>query len=79
MSLNADERPLLTKYRELRLDLAGDDEALEIKHEGKGVISWTARGQLGIESKIKATTGFQTYGYDHTDLVTLFKEVLKSN
>ena len=79
LSLNIEDRPLFTKYRALRLDLSGesDSNALEVKKEGKGIISWTTRGQLGIESKIKATTGFQSKEYEHSELVKLFKNVLK--
>ena len=74
LKLPLEDRPLLTKYREIRLDLAGvgKDDALEIKHEGKGIISWTKRGQLSVESQIKAATGFQAYEYEHAELVTLF-------
>ena len=57
----------------------GQDDALEIKHQGKGIISWTTRGQLALESRIKATTGFKAYDYDHSELVTYFKDVLKSS
>lgn len=42
-------------------------------------MSWSTRGHLGIGSFIKATTGFQSTGYDHPDLVSLFKKVLKSD
>jgi hypothetical protein len=55
------------------------DDALEVKQQGKGIINWTTRGQLGVESKIKATTGFKAYDYDHSELVTYFKNVLKSS
>jgi hypothetical protein len=81
LKLPLEDRPLLTKYREIRLDLAGvgKDDALEMKHEGKGIIRLTTRGQLGVESKIKAATGFQAYEYEHAELVTLFKDVLKSS
>lgn len=70
---------LLRKYRTLRGDFSGVSDALEIKSCGKGVISWTTRGQMGIESKIVATTGFQRGGYEKNDLVNLFKETLKSS
>jgi hypothetical protein len=41
LSLNIEDRPLFTKYRALRLDLSGesDSNALEVKKEGKGIIS----------------------------------------
>lgn len=81
LSLPEFDRPLFTKYRELRKDLAGEgkEDALEVKKEGKGILSWTTRGQVGIESTIKATTGFQTNDLKHTEVVKMFKEVLKSS
>lgn len=79
LKLDQSQIPLLLKYRELRQDLCGNPSALEIKHSGKGIISWTTRGQLGIESKVKATTGFQSAGYDHPSLVEFFKEILASD
>jgi len=44
--------------------LSGNAEALEIKSNGKGVVSWTTRGQMGIEGKMIAATGFQKQGFD---------------
>jgi len=49
LNLPKEDRPFLTfltKYRELRFDLVNDskDDALVVKHEGKGVISLTTRG-----------------------------------
>jgi hypothetical protein len=85
MSLPLKKRPLLTKYRDMRKDLVGtttkheDWNALEVKKYGKGIISWTTRGQLGVCSKIKATTGFQSKGFEHCELVKLFKSVLKGS
>lgn len=55
----ASDNFLLKTYRELRLGLSGDPTALEIKTEGVGLITWTTRGQAGIESSIIATTGLQ--------------------
>ena len=58
---------LLTKYRSLRehltdfKDVKPTKDALEIKSQG-GVISGTTIGQMGIESGIIATTGFQKGG-----------------
>jgi hypothetical protein len=81
MQLDRESIPLLLKYRELRKDLAGvgKDSALEIKKEGRGIISWSTRGQLGIESGIKATTGFQTNDLEQVELVNLFKDVMSSS
>jgi hypothetical protein len=41
LSLPLEHRPLLTKYRSLRRDIAGQGEesALEVKKSGKGTIS----------------------------------------
>jgi len=77
MSLGSEDTPLFSLYRSLREGLRKNPESLEIKHFGKGVVSWTTRGQLGIGSGIKATTGFQVQGYDKSELVTIFKDTLK--
>lgn len=52
--------------------------ALELKNNGVGVITWSTRGQLGVESRIKATTGFQSGGYEHSELTSIFTETLSS-
>ena len=39
-----------------RKDMCDSSEALEIKYEGKGILSLTTRGQLGIGSKIAEAT-----------------------
>jgi hypothetical protein len=73
---------LLKKYRLLRMELTNgiDPNALELKNSGgnKGVISWTTRGQLGVENNMTATTGFQRQDEDRSELVTQFKNILKS-
>ena len=80
LNLNSSVRsiPLFSKYREIRETLSGSSTALEVKHSGKGIITWTTRGQLGIESKIKATTGFQSFGYTQDELIAFFKNILSS-
>ena len=78
LTLPREDTNLLRKYRALRLELSGSSEGLEIKSEGKGILSWTTRGQLGIEGKMVAATGFQRGGYEKSELVDLFKNVLKS-
>lgn len=50
---------LFGEFKKIRTTLSSDCTGLEIKSEGKGVIAWSTRGQIGIESKIIATTGFQ--------------------
>jgi hypothetical protein len=57
----------------------GEPLSLELKKDGVGVLSWSTRGQLGVGSLIKASTGFQSKGYDHSGLVTSFKAVMKSD
>jgi hypothetical protein len=37
------------------------------------------KGHLGIGSRIQASTGFQSNGYELDDLVSVFKDVLKNN
>jgi len=81
LSLTPEEVPMLIQYIKLRSDLTDQDlvaPALEVKKEGIGIVSWTTRGQLGIESGIKATTGFQSSGYTQEELVTVFNKTLSS-
>jgi hypothetical protein len=60
--------PLFTAYRTIRSHLSGDPTALELKHEGTGLMSWTTRGQLSVDMKIKAITGLQTRGQDLSEV-----------
>lgn len=69
---------LFNTFKELRERLSGDNTGLELKTSGKGVISWTTRGQMGIESKIRATTGFQNRDYDQKELSDLFIELMNT-
>jgi hypothetical protein len=79
LGLRDQDIPLLKLYKDLRRDITDcETPALELKHSGKGIISWSTRGQLGIGSSIKATTGFQSFGYTKEELVSQFKEVLSS-
>lgn len=84
LQLPTNDTPLLRKYRSLRESLTTFEgveptvEALEIKTKGIGMISWTTRGQMGIEGKNIATTGFKKAGYEKTELFNIFKETLKS-
>jgi hypothetical protein len=68
---------LVKEYRKLRLELSQNDTGLEIKNEGIGIIAITTRVQIGKNSGIKATTGFQAGNYTLEELETLFKEILK--
>jgi hypothetical protein len=69
---------LFGEFKKIRLNLSGDDIGLEVKNSGTGIIAWTTRGQLGINSKIIATTGFQNKNYYNTNLVPIFIDNLKS-
>ena len=68
---------LIKSFKCLRNDLSNDNTALELKQTSNGIISWTTRGQLGIDSTLKATTGFQNYNYRQTELNYLFSDLLK--
>jgi len=68
---------LMSEYKKIRKQLSDDETGLELKHSGKGILAWTTRGQLGFESKIIATTGFQHY-YSIPDMITVFTETFKS-
>ena len=70
---------LLSEFKKIRLDLSGDNKALELKTKGKGIIAWSTRGQLGFESRIIATTGFQSRIYPNKEeLIELFLQTIKS-
>jgi hypothetical protein len=58
--LGSRQNTLLKEYRNMRELLSGDPTALELKHEGTNLMSWTTRGQLSVEMKVKAITGLQT-------------------
>ena len=68
---------LLKEYKEIRHKLSNDFTGLELKNFGKGILAWTTRGQLGFESKIIATTGFQ-HIYKKDDMWTTFSEIFAS-
>lgn len=78
--LPEDRTPLLALFKKLRGELNdnhNDLTALELKNKSRGIISYSTRGQLGLELGIKATTGFQSFGYSHKELVSIFTEGLK--
>ena len=78
LNLPVDKTPLFRLFRALRITLTEDTEteALELKNKSRGVISWSTRGQLGLEGGIKATTGFQSFGYSTSEMVDVFKSTL---
>lgn len=66
-------------YWEYRNAKESKDEILEIKNKGLGIMSWSTRGQLGVDSKIVATTGFQRSNYTLEEVYELFLNKLKGN
>jgi hypothetical protein len=81
LELPEGKTPLLRMFKKLRSELNEDpnvDMALELKNESKGILSYATRGQLGLDKGIKATTGFQSFGYSNDELVTIFKDVLST-
>ena len=58
---------LFSEFRSIRKFLSEDGVGLEVKSSGKGIIAWTTRGQVGIESKIIATTGLQRNVFPNKD------------
>lgn len=70
---------LLKTFKELRFELSGNAEGLEMRKSGAGIISWTTRGQFGKTSGIKATTGFQARGYSGEELETILLATLKTD
>lgn len=67
---------LLQEFKELRYLISGNNEGLELKHESIGLLSWCTRGQLGLTSNLRATTGFQNRTYSQTELADLFTSIL---
>lgn len=66
---------LYSKYREIR----DGSNILEVKGEGKGVMSWCTRGQLSINAKIMAATGFQKGDLNLQEVHDLFLEALQND
>lgn len=70
---------LLGEFKKIRGILSGADISLEVKSSGKGIVAWTTRGQIGFESKILATTGFQNRNYrDKGELRALLIKSIKT-
>ena len=71
---------LFNQFKTLRDEISGNKSGLEIKHEGAGIITWSTRGQLGVHSKIIATTGFQNRAMkqDWDEMVELFINTMSS-
>jgi len=77
------ENFLFSEFKNIRMMLSDNNTALELKSGGKGIIAWTTRGQLGLESKIIATTGIQHRVFDGKDqmlkgFISIFKSENKT-
>ena len=68
----------LNEYRKIRSILSKNPISLELKNEGKGIISWSTRGQLSKEAGILACTGYQRNQYKIEELETQFIEAFNS-
>jgi hypothetical protein len=80
LSGQIDTNYLFNEFKFIRYLLSLNDEALELKSSGKGILSWTTRGQVGIDSKIIASTGFQRSFYkDKDDLFSIYLDTFKSD
>lgn len=74
------KRYLYGEFKNIRMQLSNDNTGLELKNWGRGIISWSTRGQLGVESGIVATTGFQHRVYaGKEEFLKGFLGVLKSD
>jgi hypothetical protein len=65
-------------YREY-CKVKDSDSILEIKTEGQGILSWCTRGQLSVNAKILAATGYQKGSNGFKDVEALFLEALDSD
>lgn len=72
---------MLKLYSFLRRDLTDglNCSSLELKKESLGIISWTTRGQLGLEKGLKATTGFQSGSVLHKTMIDEFTRILQTD
>lgn len=68
----------LELFRKARVQLTGksNETALEVKTQGKSIISWRTRGQLSDNSDITAATGFQKKLLAKNDMFNLFKDTM---
>lgn len=70
---------LFQEFRKIRSWLADDQIGLELKSSGLGIVAWSTRGQLGIESQIIATTGLQHRAFRGKDeMLKQFIETVKT-
>jgi hypothetical protein len=68
------KQSLLKEYRKMRDLLSDDPTALELKREGSNLMSWTTRGQLSVDMKLKAVTGLQTKDQNLSETWALITE-----
>ena len=83
---NGIEDSFINNYRDTRILLSGDPEALEVKTNVRGLIQWTTRGQISVNHTdpslnnygvpIAAMTGFQKYHFPHEENLQNIKETL---
>jgi len=72
---------LINIYRSIRVNLSGNPQALEVKTKVKGLIQWSTRGQISLESgtnniPIIATTGFQRIDLTHNQCVNIINQTI---
>lgn len=74
------ENYLFSMYKKIRFQLSEDDTGLELKSNGRGIIAWSTRGQIGIDSKIIATTGLQHRAFQgRLDMLAGFLATFKTD
>lgn len=70
---------LFSEFKQIREVLSMENQGLEKKAGVWVFIAWTTRGQLGLESKIIATTGFQRGVFPQkNELINAFVKTMKS-
>lgn len=79
LELPSEKTNLHRMYRKSRLDLSENSNALEVKKQGIGIVSWTTRGQFSKDSGILAATGFQKTEYSMDEIEVLFKDIMNSS
>lgn len=77
---NSFDSILLPYYKELRkwLTEGKNDRALELKHSGKGILSWCTRGQISEGANLMAMTGYQRGSNTISDVYKLVEETMGS-
>lgn len=73
--LKSVSKSLYKEYRKAR----DDKDILEVKNKGWGIMSWSTRGQLSVDSKILAATGFQRSNLTLEEIYEMFLNKIKGN